>query len=88
MGVDPNQDDPMVISVELVNFVVKKTLVDQGSSADILYYPTFRKLGIPKSEIKDFGNMLVGFTREHVETRGMWSCLPSWAMEPPLGQSR
>ncbi|XP_020204903.1 uncharacterized protein LOC109790199 [Cajanus cajan] len=35
--VDPMQDDPMVISVEINNCVVKKTLVDQGSSADILY---------------------------------------------------
>ena len=43
-GTDPNQDDPMVITVELQNFAVKKVLVDQGSSVDILYWKTFRKL--------------------------------------------
>ncbi|XP_020229420.1 uncharacterized protein LOC109810376 [Cajanus cajan] len=30
-GVDPVQDDPMVISVEINNCIEKKTLVDQGS---------------------------------------------------------
>ncbi|XP_027364666.1 uncharacterized protein LOC113871762 [Abrus precatorius] len=36
-GVDPIQDDPMVISVAILNCTVRKTLRDQGSSADILY---------------------------------------------------
>jgi len=36
-GIDPTQDDPMVITVEIENFVIRKTLVDQGSSVDILY---------------------------------------------------
>jgi len=35
--IDPKQDDPMVITVTIENFVVIKTLVDQGSSVDILY---------------------------------------------------
>lgn len=70
VGTDPNQDDPMVISVELANFMVKKTLVDQGSSTDVLYYITIKNLGIPETEVKEFGNTLVGFAGEHVETRG------------------
>lgn len=37
-GVDYNQDDPMVIIVEIKNFSVKRTLVDQDRSTDILYY--------------------------------------------------
>jgi len=40
MGSDPNQDDPMVITVEIESFAVKKVLVDQGSSFDILYWKT------------------------------------------------
>jgi len=35
--IDPQHDDPMVILVEIEDFVVRKTLVDQGSLLDILY---------------------------------------------------
>jgi len=36
--VEQDQDALMVIIVEVENFAVKKVLVDQGSSVDILYY--------------------------------------------------
>jgi len=45
-GFDPLQDNLMVITVEIENFAVMKTLVDQGSSVDILYWRTFKKLKI------------------------------------------
>jgi len=43
-GIDLAQDDSMVITIEIENFAVMKTLVDQGSSIDILYWKTFKKL--------------------------------------------
>jgi len=43
-GTDPNQDDHMVITMEVENFAVKKVLIDQGSSVDILYWKTFNKM--------------------------------------------
>ncbi|XP_020238883.1 uncharacterized protein LOC109817941 [Cajanus cajan] len=69
-GIDPNQDDPMVISVEIHNCIVRKTLVDQGSSADILYWSTFKQLGIPESELIPYDEPLVGFSGERVKTKG------------------
>ena len=39
--IDPEQDDPMVIMVEIAEYVVMKTLVDQGSCIDILFWETF-----------------------------------------------
>lgn len=70
VAIDPNQDDLMVITIELANFTVKRKLVDQGSSADILYYSTFKKLGIPGTSIKGLSTTLVGFSGERVETLG------------------
>jgi len=42
--IDPEQDDLMVITVEISEYVVMKTLVDQGSSVDILFWETLCKL--------------------------------------------
>jgi len=36
-GMDHKQDDPMVITLEIEMFVVKKVLIDQGLLVDILY---------------------------------------------------
>jgi len=53
-GIDPIQDDPMVIPIEIENFVVMKTLVDQGNSIDILYWKTFKNLQILESKIQHY----------------------------------
>ncbi|XP_020205373.1 uncharacterized protein LOC109790599 [Cajanus cajan] len=69
-GIDPDQDDPMVISVEIHNCIVRKMLLDQGSSADILYWNTFKQLGIPEAELIPYNETLVGFSGERVQTKG------------------
>ncbi|XP_020230316.1 uncharacterized protein LOC109811091 [Cajanus cajan] len=69
-GIDPVQVDPMVISVEIHNCIVKKTLIDQGSSADILYWSTFKQLGISEMELNPYDDPLVGFAGERVSTKG------------------
>ncbi|KAL0403713.1 UNVERIFIED_CONTAM: hypothetical protein Sradi_2012100 [Sesamum radiatum] len=35
-----SQDDPMVIKLDIANFLVHKVLIDNGSSADIVFCPT------------------------------------------------
>ncbi|XP_020207952.1 uncharacterized protein LOC109792914 [Cajanus cajan] len=69
-GIDPDQDDPMVISVEIHNCIVRKTLVDQGSLADILYWNTFKQLDTPEAELIPYNEPLVGFSGERVQTKG------------------
>nr|KYP34711.1 hypothetical protein KK1_044312 [Cajanus cajan] len=60
----------MVISVEIHNCIVRKTLVDQGNSADILYWNTFKQLGIPEAELIPYNEPFVGFSGERVQTKG------------------
>ncbi|XP_016200392.1 uncharacterized protein LOC107641413 [Arachis ipaensis] len=39
-----NLDDPVVITLQLGDLLVKKVLLDPGSSADVLFYSTFQKM--------------------------------------------
>ncbi|XP_020238868.1 uncharacterized protein LOC109817925 [Cajanus cajan] len=82
VGVSPNQDDPMVIVVEIANSKVQKTLIDQGSSADVLYWPTFLKLDVPHSLIQPYMEPLVGFAGERVHTRGYVDLLTTFGTPP------
>ncbi|XP_068466501.1 uncharacterized protein [Phaseolus vulgaris] len=52
--IDPDHDDPIVITIEIAEYVVMKTLVDQGSSVDILFWDTFRKLHLKEEDIVPF----------------------------------
>jgi len=45
-GIDPSQDDPMFIMVGIDNFSIIKTLVDHGSSMDILDRKVFKRIRI------------------------------------------
>ena len=47
----------------------KTTLVDQGSSTNILFWNTFKKMEIPESEILLHDDPLLNFTSEHVRTK-------------------
>ena len=51
----------MVMSVDIDNFTVIKTLVDQGSSVDILYWKTFKTMRIPIKDMIPYNDLVVGF---------------------------
>ncbi|XP_068473732.1 uncharacterized protein [Phaseolus vulgaris] len=70
IAIDPAQDDPMVITVEIDKFAIAKTLVDQGSSVDILYWDIFKKMRIPEAHIQPYNEQIVGFSGERVDTKG------------------
>ncbi|XP_072077995.1 uncharacterized protein [Arachis hypogaea] len=45
-GIIPGHDDPVVVTIILANTNLHRTLVNQGSSVDILFKPGFDKLGL------------------------------------------
>ncbi|XP_017426213.1 uncharacterized protein LOC108334788 [Vigna angularis] len=67
---DPDHDDPMVITASIARYDVGKVLVDQGSSVNILYWSTFRKIALFEDLIAPFNEQIVGFSGERVDTRG------------------
>ena len=41
-------DDALVVSIQVGDYNMHRVLVDNGSSADILYYPAFQQMRIDK----------------------------------------
>ena len=65
-----NQDDPMVVSIVIANFMVSKVLIDQGSSSYIFYWKTFQRFEVSLDMIQPHYGPFLGFAGEGVETRG------------------
>ncbi|XP_020224171.1 uncharacterized protein LOC109806206 [Cajanus cajan] len=69
-GVAPHEDDPVVVSAIVMGYNVKRVLIDQGSSADILFWETFEGMKIPNDRLIPYAGTLVGFAGDQVIARG------------------
>jgi hypothetical protein len=65
-GVSMPHDDMLVVTMTMANHTVHQILVDNRSSADILYWSVVKQMGINQDRIKLFGSPLLGFTGEQV----------------------
>ena len=63
-------DDALVVSLRVGDYNVHRMLVDNGSSADILYYPAFQQMGIDRVRLIQTNAPLVGFKGTRVLTIG------------------
>ena len=54
-------DDPIVVSLTISNYDVKRILVDNGSLIDILFYDAFQKMKLPSKQLQDINAPMVGF---------------------------
>jgi len=66
----PHDNDPIVISFVTAGRMVHRALVDQGSSADVTFWPTFEKLQLSPDQLRPYGGCLYGFAGDQVEVRG------------------
>jgi len=73
----------MVITTTIANWKVHKILIDQGSSADVLYWLTFLKLDVPESAIQAYSKPLLSFAGQKVLSRGFIDLLTTFG----IGQS-
>ena len=54
-------DDTLVVSLQIGDYNMHRVLVDNGGSADILYYPAFQQMRIDKERLTPTNAPLVGF---------------------------
>ncbi|XP_072080867.1 uncharacterized protein [Arachis hypogaea] len=81
-----NLDDPVVVTLQLGDLLVKKVLLDPGSSADVLFYSTFQKMKLSNNMLQSTGGDLVGFSGERVPILGsVW--LQTTLGEHPLSKT-
>ena len=59
-------DDPLVVCAVVANKTVHRVLVDNGSSADIIFSSTFDKMGIGREKLEPVNTYLRGFSGEKV----------------------
>ena len=58
--------DPLVMRAAIDKKTVHRVLVDNGTSADIIFTSTFNKMGIGREKLEPVNTHLRGFSRERV----------------------
>ncbi|KAK2999044.1 hypothetical protein RJ639_024463 [Escallonia herrerae] len=64
-------DDPLVVTLRVGNFDVKRILVDNGSSVEVLFYEAFQKMNIPSDRLRKMDTPLYGFSNHPVAVEGI-----------------
>ena len=65
-GCQHPHDDPLVIRAIVANKMVHRVLIDNGSSADIIFASAFDKMGIRRERMELISTHLRGFSEEKV----------------------
>ena len=56
----------MVITARIADFMVERILVDQGSSANVLFKPCFDRLKLSAENLEPHDQNLTGFTGDQI----------------------
>ncbi|KAK3027768.1 hypothetical protein RJ639_041128 [Escallonia herrerae] len=75
-------DDPLVVTLRVGNFDVKRILIDNGSSAEVLFYEAFQRMNIPSDRLRKIDTPLYGFSNHPVACEGIIA-LPVTVGAPP-----
>ncbi|XP_075649817.1 uncharacterized protein LOC142620312 [Castanea sativa] len=70
-GVKQPHNDPLVIMLTIEGFNTKRILVDNGSSADIIFLPAFQQLKLDPGRLRPFDSPLVSFSGDRVYPKGI-----------------
>ena len=70
-GVKQPHNDLLVIMLNIEGFNTKRILVDNGSSADIIYLPAFQQLKLDPKRLRPFESPIVNFSGDKVYPKGI-----------------
>ena len=70
-GMKQLHNDPLAIMLNIEGFNTKRILVDNGSSADIIYLPAFQQLKLDPKRLRPFESPLVNFSGDKVYPKGI-----------------
>ena len=68
-GIKWPHNDALVIMLTMEEFNIHQVLVDNGSSADIIYLLAFQQMKLSKERLRPFTSLLVSFTEDRVISR-------------------
>ncbi|VFQ86055.1 unnamed protein product [Cuscuta campestris] len=63
--------DALVITIDIMDLLIHKTLVDTGGSVNIMYMDTYKALGLTRDELSPIKTPLTGFTSDSIEPEGV-----------------
>ena len=63
-------DDAIVITLLIADYATRRVLINNGSSADILYYPAFQQMRLGRDQLCPVCSPLIGFGRMKVQPVG------------------
>ncbi|XP_038978635.1 uncharacterized protein LOC120108971 [Phoenix dactylifera] len=81
-GVETPHDDAVVISMVVNKFYVKRVLVDNESSANVLYFDAYSRMGMTEKQLRRMNAPLVRFTGDSVPVEGEIDLLVTVGLAP------
>ncbi|KAL0359817.1 UNVERIFIED_CONTAM: hypothetical protein Sangu_0831100 [Sesamum angustifolium] len=76
------QNDPMVIKMDVANYLVHKVLVDNDSSIEIIFSSVVKKMDLGELKLRPVNTPLVGFSGSEVLSEGTIDLPVSIGKEP------
>ena len=67
---DKPHDDALVIRIDVGGCELSRVMIDTGSSADVLFYEAFKRMGFTKALLKQERTPLIGFAGETTYSLG------------------
>uniref|UniRef100_A0A2N9GAF3 Reverse transcriptase n=1 Tax=Fagus sylvatica TaxID=28930 RepID=A0A2N9GAF3_FAGSY len=64
-------DDALVVTLTIAGFITRRVLIDNGSSADIIYLPAYQQMKIDKKRLRPIDIPLVGFMGDKIKPSGV-----------------